>query len=39
VTPEVNAIATVILCATLLAFALGSLLLSGGRLLRRRARA
>jgi spermidine/putrescine transport system permease protein len=39
VTPEVNAIATVILCATLLAFALGSLLLSGGRRLRRRARA
>jgi spermidine/putrescine transport system permease protein len=39
VTPEVNAIATVILCATLGAFALGSLLLSGGRRLRRRARA
>ena len=36
VTPEVNAIATVILCATLGAFAVGSLLLSGSRRLRRR---
>jgi len=36
VTPEVNAVATVILVATLGAFALGTLLLSGSRRLRRR---
>ncbi len=36
VTPEVNAVATVILVGTLAAFAVGSLLLSGGRRLRRR---
>jgi spermidine/putrescine transport system permease protein len=35
VTPEVNAVATVLLVGTLLAFAVGSLLLSGGRRLRR----
>jgi spermidine/putrescine transport system permease protein len=35
VTPEVNAVATVLLLATLLAFAVGSLLPSGGRRLRR----
>ena len=35
VTPEVNAVATVILVGTLLAFAVGSLILSGGRRLRR----
>jgi ABC-type spermidine/putrescine transport system permease subunit II len=35
VTPEVNAVATVILVGTLLAFVVGSLLLSGGRRLRR----
>lgn len=35
VSPEVNAVATVILVVTLAAFALGSLLLSGGRRLRR----
>lgn len=36
VTPEVNAVATVILVGTLLAFAVGSILLSGGRRLRHR---
>jgi ABC-type spermidine/putrescine transport system permease subunit II len=36
VTPEVNAVATVILVVTLAAFALGSLMLGGGRRLRRR---
>ena len=36
VTPEVNAVATVILVATLGVFALGSLLLRGGRRFRRR---
>jgi spermidine/putrescine transport system permease protein len=36
VTPEVNAVATVILVVTLGAFAVGSLLLSGSRRLRRR---
>jgi spermidine/putrescine transport system permease protein len=36
VTPEVNAVATVILVVTLAAFAVGSLLISGGRRLRRR---
>jgi ABC-type spermidine/putrescine transport system permease subunit II len=36
VTPEVNAVATVILVVTLGVFALGSLLLSGGRRFRRR---
>ena len=36
VTPEVNAVATVILVVTLAAFFLGSLLLSGGRRLRKR---
>jgi spermidine/putrescine transport system permease protein len=35
VTPEVNAVATVILAGTLIAFVVGSLLLSGGRRLRR----
>ncbi|MEO5940645.1 MAG: ABC transporter permease [Candidatus Limnocylindrales bacterium] len=35
VTPEVNAVATVILVGTLIAFVVGSLLLSGGRRLRR----
>jgi spermidine/putrescine transport system permease protein len=35
VTPEVNAVATVILAGTLCAFAAGSVLLSGGRRLRR----
>jgi ABC-type spermidine/putrescine transport system permease subunit II len=35
VTPEVNALATVLLVGTLLAFVVGSLLLSGGRRLRR----
>jgi ABC-type spermidine/putrescine transport system permease subunit II len=39
VTPEVNAIATVILIATLSAFAIGTILLSGTRRLRRRSRA
>jgi ABC-type spermidine/putrescine transport system permease subunit II len=36
VTPEVNAVATLILVVTLAVFALGSLLLSGGRRFRRR---
>lgn len=35
VTPEVNAVATVLLVGTLMAFVVGSLLLSGGRRLRR----
>lgn len=35
VTPEVNAVATVILLVTLVAFVVGSLILSGGRRLRR----
>jgi ABC-type spermidine/putrescine transport system permease subunit II len=39
VTPEVNALATVILVVTLAAFGIGSLLLSRGRRLRRRASA
>ena len=36
VTPEVNALATVILVGTLSVFGLGTLLLSGGRRFRRR---
>jgi spermidine/putrescine transport system permease protein len=36
VTPEVNAVATVILFASLAAFGLGSLILSGGRRVLRR---
>ena len=35
VTPEVNAVATVILVVTLAVFVMGSLLLSGGRRFRR----
>ena len=38
VTPEVNAVATLILAITLGAFALGSILLAGGRRVRRRPR-
>ena len=36
VTPEVNAVATLILVVTLAVFAMGSLLLRGGRRFRRR---